>query len=304
MSFNEPILRYLLVAAIVIGLVVLSGCIAVPAEFGNQTAAQEGSRSIGSVPDDNTSPQITLQPGEGSHLPGTSNLTVAKVPSEEGGQTAYTDITDNQTPTGESLPAGQSAMPNETTGTWANPTYTEPATPVGTVPVTGAVTPSIPVEDKLGVLVPQNPLPIETHHNEPPMLSDDDEPLETMYREIYHDNVTFSYSTIAFSYNLNMPPLIIEYTVWPKMIKDTKAFTSRFGKKEDEVVSTTFPSPDAWFEIVARDKTTGEVVLKNGYGRDYEENLNQKAELLKTGDYQIDFHGNDVTVDIRILATE
>ena len=224
--------------------------------------------------------------------------------AEAGGSGSIGSVMDNQTHAAENQSAGQQEVLNETTGTEINPTYTEPVTPADTIPVTVVETPLIIEENKPGVLVPENPYPIETHPTEPPILDVEEAPPESVYREIYHDNVTFGYSAIAFTYNLGMPPLMIEYTVQPRMITDTKAYTSRFGKKEDEVVTTTYPSPGAWFEVIARDKTNGEIILRNGYGKDYTENLNQNVKLLKTGNYQIDFRGNDVTVDIRMLVNE
>jgi hypothetical protein len=128
--------------------------------------------------------------------------------------------------------------------------------------------------------------------------------VEEIYKEIYHENVSFSYSARAFSYNLYMPPLIIEYTVWPEIIEDTKAYTSRFGSKEDEIVTTTYPSPSAWFEVIVRDKTTGKIVLQDGYGVNYTQDYFKRLKILVTGNYQIDFRGNDVTTDITMRIKE
>ena len=89
-----------------------------------------------------------------------------------------------------------------------------------------------------------------------------------------------------------------------EIIVDTKAYTSRFGNKEDEIVTTTYPSPSAWFEVIVRNKTTGEIVLQDGYGVNYTQDYFKRNKILTTGNYQIDFRGNDVTTDIAMRVKE
>ena len=282
-------LGYLLIAILIIGLIVSAGCIAVPGGITNQT----GTAVTGSG---------DLLPGDGSTKAGSENLTTKATPTAEETRLAvdqptnHPGTTETQTVPGENLTALQ---PAETLVADTTPV------PAATTVVTVVPTPPPDVEnDPAGVLLPANPYPIEPEPTETPILVTVERPIEEIYKEIYHENVTFSYSSKAFSYNLYMPPLIIEYTVWPEIIVDTKAYTSRFGNKPDEIVTTTYPSPSAWFEVIVRNKTTGEIVLQDGYGVNYTQDYFKRLKVLTTGNYQIDFRGNDVTTDITMRVKE
>jgi hypothetical protein len=297
-------LGYLLIAILIIGLIVSAGCIAVPGGISNQT----GTTVTGSG---------DILPGDGSTPAGSEHLTTIATPAaEETGQVAdqptlQPDTMENQTISEENSTALQpeeTLIADTTPGEVGDPNATVPVDttpiPVATTVVTVMPTPVAVVNDPQGVLLPANPFPIEPEPTETPMLVTVERPVEEIYKEIYHENVTFSYSAKAFSYNLYMPPLIIEYTVWPEIIVDMKAYTSRFGRKEDEIVTTTYPSPSAWFEVIVRDKTNGEIVMRDGYGVNYTQDYFKRMKVLKTGNYQIDFRGNDVTADIAMRVID
>ena len=105
--------------------------------------------------------------------------------------TVQPDTTENQTIREENLSALQ---PEETP--------VDDTTPVPTTVVTAMPTPVAVVNDPQGVLLPANPYPIEPEPTETPILVTVERPVEEIYKEIYHENVTFSYSAKAFSYNL------------------------------------------------------------------------------------------------------
>lgn len=263
-------LGYLLIAILIIGLIVSAGCIAVPGGISNQTG-------------------ITVT-GSGDILPGSESTSAGS----EHPATITTPIAEETR-----LVTDQPAVQPEETRI-----AEVVSIPAETAIVTAMPTPVPVVNDPQGVLLPANPYPIEPEPTETAIVVTVERPVEEIYKEIYHENVTFSYSAKAFSYNLYMPPLIIEYTVWPEIIVDTKAYTSRFGNKEDEIVTTTYPSPSAWFEVIVRDKTTGEIVLQDGYGANYTQDYFKRLKILATGNYQIDFRGNDVTADIAMRVKE
>jgi hypothetical protein len=291
-------LGYLLIVTFIIGLIASAGCIAVPGGISNKTnTAVAGSGD--------------LLTGEGNTTAVSENPTTFATPAFEETQmltdqtTVQPEITENQTIPEENMTV---VFPAETLTTNGTPAveegYTNIMIPVETLPIP-VTTSVVPVESgPTGVLMPANPYPIETEPTETPVLETIERPVEDIYKEIYHENLSFSYSAKAFSYNLGMPPLIIEYTVWPEIITDTKAYTSRFGTKEDEIVTTTYPSPSAWFEVIARDKITGKIVLQDGYGTNYTQDSFKRLKILRTGDYQIDFRGNDITVDIAMRVRE
>ncbi|HZK30172.1 MAG TPA: hypothetical protein VFC43_02910, partial [Methanoregula sp.] len=56
-------------------------------------------------------------------------------------------------------------------------------------------------------------------------------------------------------------------------------------------------SPVSWFEVTVRNKTSGEIYLRDGFGtgKGYTEYLNRTLKVLKRDDMQIEFAGNNIT---------
>lgn len=288
-------LSILILLALIIGLVISSGCIAIPAGL------QGVNTNDSSIPQDIRGPGDITQGNQSFSPEYTQSITKAGTDIQGNGiQAGLGEGTVRTTPIENSKNRQQDRVKDTGSSSGADTVSTSP-TGISP-PVTMELTPT--TWDQPGQLVPVTPYPIETHPTDPPMIDPDESPPETTYRVIFDQTLAFNYNATAFSYYLAEPPLIIEYTVEPKMFTDLKAYTSRFGKKEDEVVTTQYPSPDAWFELVVRDKITGNIVLKDGYGEGYTEDTDQKVKVLEDGDYQIDFHGNDVTVHIRMQARE
>ncbi len=119
---------------------------------------------------------------------------------------------------------------------------------------------------------------------------------------IYTKTQTYAYNASAFSFNLKNPPMYVDYSVTPKYITYHKTVTNRsLDKAEFEYVYTDF-SPDSWFLITARNKTSGNIYLKNGFGPGigYSRNVEGTIKIRQSDDMIVEFSGNQVTATYKI----
>jgi hypothetical protein len=116
---------------------------------------------------------------------------------------------------------------------------------------------------------------------------------------IYSAKQSFMYNKTAFSFNLKNPPAYINYSVSNvPMITRTKIVTSKDSKSEETITYKTI-DPASFFEIIVRDKSTGEIYLKEGFGKDYGYSEGT-IKLMKRGDLLFEMSGNMITADVRI----
>ncbi len=136
------------------------------------------------------------------------------------------------------------------------------------------------------------------------------------YQDIYNNELSLKDYTVAYAYDLKNPPLIINFNVKPKMDDLTIWSESRSGslsgattgtgggvvdpKRPDVYTQVTQLSPDAWFEIKVLDKTTGNVVLYDGFGKTFGGDTNRTVSVRSFGNYQIEMSGNKVNVSVRM----
>jgi len=136
------------------------------------------------------------------------------------------------------------------------------------------------------------------------------------YQDIYNNELSLKDYTVAYAYDLKNPPLIIDFDVKPKMDDLTIWSESRSGslsgattgtgggvvdpKRADVYTHVTQLSPDAWFEIKVMDKTTGNVVLDDGFGKTFGGNTKKTVSVRSFGNYQIEMSGNKVNVSVRM----
>ncbi len=136
------------------------------------------------------------------------------------------------------------------------------------------------------------------------------------YQDIYNNELSLKDYTVAYAYDLKNPPLIIDFDVKPKMDDLTIWSESRSGslsgattgsgggvvdpKRADVYTQVTQLSPDAWFEIKVLDKTTGNVVLDDGFGKTFGGNTKKTVSIRSFGNYQIEMSGNKVNVSVRM----
>jgi len=117
---------------------------------------------------------------------------------------------------------------------------------------------------------------------------------------IYSNTQYYSYNTTAITFDLKNPPMYINYTVIPFNITVNKVVASRTGSKSSDVETITYSdyAPYSWFDITVRNKTSGEIYLQDGFGREKGYGIYTNATLkpiLKTDDLQIEMRGNNIT---------
>lgn len=117
------------------------------------------------------------------------------------------------------------------------------------------------------------------------------------YFEIYNETLAFNYNATAFVYTLKKPPMIIDLTIHPDMVKDVKAGTSSYGERDDYSITRLVPNPLAEFSFKVIDLKDGSIVTEEGYGRSYSYTEDQLIRLYSPGTFQIEMRGSFVDVD-------
>ncbi len=126
------------------------------------------------------------------------------------------------------------------------------------------------------------------------------------YKEIYHHELSLQADTVAYAYDLTNPPLIIYFDIKPKQYTRTLWYESRMGtydsngRRPDVFVTTQQPSPNAWFEVILRDKRTGNIVIDDGLGKNFGGDTTRTVQVRSSGSYRIDMSGNEVNVTVRM----
>ncbi|MCX6688082.1 MAG: hypothetical protein NTZ39_00025 [Methanoregula sp.] len=117
---------------------------------------------------------------------------------------------------------------------------------------------------------------------------------------IYTTKGTYTYNGSAFSFNLKNPPMYIDYTVVPTNI--TRHMMGGQKSGSDTTIVFSDYSPYSWFIVTVRNKTTGEIYLKDGFGpgRGYNEYTAAMVKVINRDDLQVDFSGNQITATARI----
>lgn len=117
---------------------------------------------------------------------------------------------------------------------------------------------------------------------------------------IYSTKQSFSYNKKALSFNLVNPPMYINYSVSDvPYITKTKLDTSQNDPNSEKMITYKTINPASFFEIIVRDKSTGEIYLQDGFGKDYGYKegtlkLNKRADLL------LEMTGNMITADVKL----
>jgi hypothetical protein len=120
------------------------------------------------------------------------------------------------------------------------------------------------------------------------------------YVTIYKNNMTYN-GAYKFSFDLKNPPMIILYTVVPLNITDKIWFEPHDAKKVKDNATVIRPSESAFFEIT----TTKDNVLydQEGWGGIYGiPSANQEVMFRESGNYEIEFSGDLVTVSTEVLV--
>jgi len=191
------------------------------------------------------------------------------------------------------LSSGCAELPPEETDVWSALTGATPAP---------AKTPS-PVPTPTYV-VPATPYPTPTReeltspiYRSPPAQA----AANDTYLEIYQQKRKYNCSEMeAFSYNLTSPPLFIDFTVTPAQITRSITTTSSYGTKAEKTLTVTHLNDMSWFEVTVRDRDTGRVIAREGFGRTYDSAAKKTLTVRTGGNYLIEMTGCLVTVDLHM----
>jgi hypothetical protein len=117
------------------------------------------------------------------------------------------------------------------------------------------------------------------------------------YCRIYSTTNTYAYNKTAIAFNLRSPPMYINYTVKPSNVTYKREITSKLTGGGTQTITIDTYSPVSWFEVTVRNRTSGEIYLRDGFGtgKGYTEYLNRTLKVLKRDDMQIEFAGNNIT---------
>jgi len=117
------------------------------------------------------------------------------------------------------------------------------------------------------------------------------------YCRIYSITNTFAYNKTAVSFDLQYPPMYINYTVKPSNVTYYQSYTSKITDQADQVVKIDKYSPISWFEVTVRSKSNPtEIYLQDGFGtQKYTTYLNRTLKIVKRDNMQIEFYGNNIT---------
>lgn len=196
--------------------------------------------------------------------------------------------------TGSSGGTGQSGGPGQagtsgSTGGGTGPGATQTQAPV----VTGFLTPATPF--------PTVTTPVETM----PWTRLPNETAEVVrFVTLHHATTAFRNNATAFSYDLTQPPLIIEFCFSPNMTTRTIWYETNVGTRKEHTETITTVSPSAWFEVTVRDPATGNIVAKEGFARQFSVDTTKSIVIRRGGNYLIEFAGNEISAEIRIIVPE
>lgn len=128
-------------------------------------------------------------------------------------------------------------------------------------------------------------------------------PIKEDYVVIYSTkNQPFNYTKSAVSFDLKNPPMLIDFTLSNTNITRNISGKSRVLKNEWTFNNTVYSDPMAYFEVTVREKSTGNIVLQDGFGqsRNYGTENPRKLKVYSTGNYLIEFAGNRVTANVNL----
>jgi hypothetical protein len=111
-----------------------------------------------------------------------------------------------------------------------------------------------------------------------------------IYSTINTDNTT------AIAFNLQNPPMYINYTVKPSNVTIHKVIDTKVVGEGEKLLEIDTYSPISTFVIKVLSKSTGEVYLQDGFGTlKYSTYLNRTLKVLNRDNLQIEFSGRNIT---------
>jgi len=128
-------------------------------------------------------------------------------------------------------------------------------------------------------------------------------PVNEDYVIIYSlKNQPFSYNRSAVSFDLKNPPMLIDFSLTVDKITRNVEGDSRELKNEWTSYQTNTIDPNAFFEVIVREKSTGKIILQDGFGqsKQYGTENPRHLKIFGAGDYLIELFGNKVLANVNL----
>lgn len=128
-------------------------------------------------------------------------------------------------------------------------------------------------------------------------------PVKEDYVIIYSTkNQPFAFNKTAVSFDLKNPPMLIDFQLSNTNITRNISGESRMLKNEWTFNNTVYYDPVAYFEVTVREKSTGNIILQDGFGqsKQYGTENPRHLKVYSAGNYLIEFGGNKVRANINL----
>ena len=128
-------------------------------------------------------------------------------------------------------------------------------------------------------------------------------PIMDDYVVIYSiKNQPFAYNKSAVSFDLKNPPMQIDYSLSVTNVTRNFEGNSRVLTNEWTTFQTNDFDPMAYFEVIVREKSTGNIVLQDGFGqsKQYGNENPRHLTVYSSGNYIIEFNGNKVSANVNL----
>jgi len=140
--------------------------------------------------------------------------------------------------------------------------------------------------------------PIPTYRTPPPFAN-----ITGNLTVIDEKTLIFVYNRTAYTYTLENPPLLIDYTLTVPNITKTRVVTDPVSGG-DRTVTITYPDPIAAFEVTVQDLETKKIIARDGYGGQYDVAYSKQVWVRYPGSYYIEFWGNRVTAKVKFRVPQ
>jgi len=130
-------------------------------------------------------------------------------------------------------------------------------------------------------------------------------PEQDEYVPIYSEDLSYITTSVptAVAFSVVNPPLVINFTVSPVMVKDVMAITNntQSNKGREELINITRPSEFSSFTVTIFDRETGKKIDRDGYGGIYDLLPENTYIVREAGNYLIQFEGANTNVHVTMF---
>jgi hypothetical protein len=121
------------------------------------------------------------------------------------------------------------------------------------------------------------------------------------YNQVYSVNHAFvGGQKMIYTQDLATPPLYIKFNITPKMFYEERPV--EIGLHSEHIANISYTSQDAWFKVRVYDADNGELKEEQGFNKEHGIMTQQEFMIRAPGNYRVEFSGNDVTAEVRILT--